>query len=114
MLFDTGSAVIYAMSDKCMKIDCPQEMPKFDTRSHSLVEHTSDRQELNYGSGYVSGFIANEDICFGEQCLKGLQMLVGDQGKALDDDKFSGIVGLAPQNDPNNKVSSFIEQISGN
>jgi len=36
-------------------------------------------------------------------------MLVGDQGKGLEADKFSGIVGLAPQNDPNNKVLSFIE-----
>ena len=67
MLFDTGSAVIYAMSDKCTKDDCPQMRPKFDTRSRSLVDHTDEREELNYGEGYVSGTVANEDMCFGGQ-----------------------------------------------
>lgn len=33
MLFDTGSAVIYVMSDKCAANDCPEKMAKFDTRS---------------------------------------------------------------------------------
>ena len=58
MLFDTGSAVIYAMSDKCLKDDCPQDMPKFDTRSSSLVDNSGQREELNYGEGYVSGTVA--------------------------------------------------------
>lgn len=39
-------------------------------------------------------------------------MVVGDQGKKLEKDKFSGIIGLAPQNDPNVKVQSFIEQLA--
>ena len=43
MLFDTGSAVIYAMSDKCMKEDCPEAMEKFDTRSKSLVDEHNNR-----------------------------------------------------------------------
>lgn len=78
MLFDTGSAVIYAMSDKCMKIDCPEDMKKYDTRSSSLVDR-QQRQELNYGQGYVSGTVANEDICFSDSvCLPQLNMLVGD------------------------------------
>ena len=41
-------------------------------------------------------------------------MLVADHGNKLDADKFSGIIGLAPQNDPDNKLSSFVEQISKN
>ena len=49
MLFDTGSAVIYAMSDKCTKDDCPQQMEKYDTRSTSLVDKSGQREELNYG-----------------------------------------------------------------
>jgi hypothetical protein len=77
MLFDTGSAVIYAMSDRCMKIDCPEDMVKLDTRSTSLVDKKI-RQELNYGQGYVSGSIANEDICLSEVCLSQVNMLVGD------------------------------------
>lgn len=72
MLFDTGSAVIYAMSDKCLKDDCPQNMEKYDTRSKSLHDHNGDRQELNYGQGYVSGTIGNENICFGDTCLNQL------------------------------------------
>lgn len=39
-------------------------------------------------------------------------MLVGDIGQGLETDKFSGIIGLAPQNDPNNPMVSFIEQVS--
>lgn len=57
MLFDTGSAVVYTMSDKCLPGDCPEKMEKYDTRSKSLQSSPSDRQELNYGSGYVSGMI---------------------------------------------------------
>lgn len=69
MLFDTGSAVIYAMSDKCLKNDCPQNMEKYDTRSRSLQNQPDKRQELNYGQGYVSGSIGNENLCFGMSCL---------------------------------------------
>lgn len=39
-------------------------------------------------------------------------MLVGDIGKQLEHDQFSGIVGLAPQNDPNNRLTSFVEQLT--
>jgi hypothetical protein len=38
-------------------------------------------------------------------------MLVADHGQKLDADKFSGIIGLAPQNDPDSKLTSFIEQL---
>jgi len=38
-----------------------------------------------------------------------VQMLVGDQGKGLEADRFTGIIGLAPQNDPNNRMTAFIE-----
>lgn len=38
MLFDTGSAVIYAISDKCLYDDCPKSMAKYDTRSKSLKD----------------------------------------------------------------------------
>lgn len=62
----------------------------------------------------MSGTIGNEKVCFdgANQCLNNIELLVGDQGKDLEKDKFSGIVGLAPQNDPNNKLSSFIEQVT--
>lgn len=114
MLFDTGSAVIYAISDKCLKDDCPEKMEKYDTRSKSLRSQ-GDRQELNYGQGYVSGQVGFEKMCFdgtGKNCASQVQMLVGDQGSRLEADKFSGIVGLSPQNDPNNKLKSFIEQVT--
>lgn len=105
MLFDTGSAVIYAMSDKCTKADCPQKMEKYDSRSKTLEDTRNERQELNYGSGYVSGTIATENLCFGgTKCINQAQMLIGDIGKQMEQDKFSGIIGLAPQNDPNNHL----------
>ena len=113
MLFDTGSAVIHVISDKCSPGDCPEVMEKFDTRSSSLSHDWSNRQELNYGQGYVSGSIGSDNICFGgAKCVDSVQLLVGDQGKQLEADAFSGIVGLAPQNDPNNRLASFIEQMA--
>ena len=73
MLFDTGSAVVYAMSDKCLPGDCPESMKKYDTRSKSLSTRADNRQELNYGQGYVSGTIGSENLCLGsnqDKCLK--------------------------------------------
>lgn len=49
VLFDTGSAVVYVMSDRCLSFDCPREMEKYDSRSKSLADSKSDRQELYYG-----------------------------------------------------------------
>jgi len=49
MLFDTGSAGIYAMSDHCLMDDCPKAMLKYDTRSKTLKEDITKREELNYG-----------------------------------------------------------------
>ena len=75
MLFDTGSAVVYAMSDKCLKNDCPESMEKYDTRSKSLMDHKSNRQELNYGQGFVSGTIGEEKLCFNsgaQTCLSNM------------------------------------------
>ena len=92
-------------------------MEKYDTRSKSLRDHSGNRQELNYGQGYVSGTIGKDRLCFDvdNKCLQDIELLVirlfvveskydifhiellvGDQGKDLEKDKFSGIVGLAP------------------
>lgn len=73
-------------------------MEKYDTRSKSLKDHSGNRQELNYGQGYVSGTIGKDRLCFDgdNKCLQDIELLVGDQGKDLEKDKFSGIVGLAP------------------
>ncbi len=39
-----------------------------------------------------------------------VQLLVGNQGKGLEADRFTGIVGLTLQNDPSNRMIAFIEQ----
>ena len=50
--------------------------------------------------------IAGENFQFNEndstKSLKGIEFLAADIGKQLEADKFTGIIGLAPQNDPNN------------
>ena len=110
MLFDTGSAVIYAISDKCAPNECPKNNTRYDTRSKTLHDSATDREELHYGEGYVSGSIGKENICFSSNsCVNQVEMLVGDIGSKLEADQFTGIIGLAPQNDPNNHLHSFVE-----
>jgi len=54
---------------------------------------------LNYGQGSVSGLISKERVCLGgeqKHCLDGIDLVLADKGVNLEEDKFSGILGLAP------------------
>jgi hypothetical protein len=57
-MFDTGSSLAYALSNKCEK-GCPGRLTKFETDlSTSFVDYTDRRHEQNYGQGFVAGFLA--------------------------------------------------------
>lgn len=68
MQFDTGSAIVYVLTDKC---STKNKSPKFKSKTDTLAvkspwgnEDNIQRMEYGYGSGYINGQIETEKICF--------------------------------------------------
>lgn len=90
--FDTGSAIVYVLTDKCNE-HC-NDLPKFQTHKKgktgedymnvsALSDDLMNRVEYGYGSGYINGFAQEAQICFSEDtkaapCVKGINMLQAD------------------------------------
>ena len=115
MLFDTGSPMMYVLTDKCDNNLCPQAS-KFVAQM-SMTYKATDSEPLAhcYGTGCVSGTASKDKICFSEDpksCMTGVNFLAVDEATDIDKDKFSGIVGLGPMSDEK-RMPSFIEQLSG-
>jgi len=66
MLFDTGSPMVYVLTNECDKDLCPQEH-KFDQFNSGSFKADSDgiKDELAhcYGKGCVNGHVARDNIC---------------------------------------------------
>lgn len=65
----------------------------------SRLKNFADELRLNYGTGNVEGSIAKDKICFSGQkgvCLNNIQFLSVSIATNVEEDKFSGIIGLAP------------------
>ena len=105
MLFDTGSPMVYILTDKCEKELCPQSS-KFDSFASGSFKENSDgsKDELAhcYGKGCVNGFVSKDNICFTKDaknqnsCVQGATFLAVKEATDIEKDKFSGIVGLSP------------------
>ena len=107
--FDTGSAIVYVLTDKCNE-NC-NTIPKYKTgfvqqaESATSFQFESDdmnnRIEYGYGSGYINGNIADQKICFAEgktaPCVSGVNVLMADQATGVSQDRFAGIIGLSPR-----------------
>ena len=55
--------------------------------------------ELNYEKGRVSGNLAKEHVCLTQEssfCLEGMQFLSVNNATDVENDQFSGVVGLMP------------------
>jgi hypothetical protein len=74
--FDTGSAIVYVLTDKC-DLNCNQQTkflthkakaePKdVEEMQRQLTESLDNRVEYGYGSGYINGMAAEQQICFEE------------------------------------------------
>ena len=90
--FDTGSAIVYVLTDKCNE-HC-NELPKYQTNkkgkkpedylnASALSDDLMNRVEYGYGSGYINGFAQEAQICFSADtkaapCVKGINMLQAD------------------------------------
>jgi hypothetical protein len=115
-MFDTGSSIIYALTSKCQK-GCPQRLPLFLVEnSNTFQEDPEKRQDQNYGHGFVTGSVAKDSMCFGEQtqdCPK-FEFLAVDRASDLQKDQFSGIVGLAPpSSEEKSTVVPTLQQMKG-
>lgn len=132
MQFDTGSAIVYLLTDRCDE-HCNQQkkfkVPKAGQNATegsgiagSLVQVTTSddfgtaRLEYGYGSGYINGFLADEKICFAEDpksapCIGGIKLLEADQASGVDQDRFAGIIGLAPKSSEQ-QLRAFIAQVT--
>jgi len=75
-------------------------------------DELNSRIEYGYGSGYINGNIAEQKICFAESkaapCVNGVKILMADQATGVSQDRFAGIIGLAPRStEPN--LKAFID-----
>ena len=95
--FDTGSSAIYVITQKCT--DCPSNLDKFNTQDSTSFQDTKERVTQAYGSGEVNGSIAKDNICFtttGLDCIDNVSFIAVDSATDIGKDKFSALVGLAP------------------
>ena len=115
-MFDTGSPMLYVLTDKCESALCPQEVKYSPSGSASFRVQVDggDKEPLAhcYGKGCVSGEVARDQICFtqdkGGQCMSGATLLAVQEATDIEKDKFSGIVGLGPRSDVA-RMPAFVE-----
>ena len=130
--FDTGSAIVYVLTDRCdehcntqtkFKVPKPgQNGAAGSAGSGALVQVAASddggaaRLEYGYGSGYINGFLADERMCFAEDpkagpCVGGVKILEADQASGVEQDRFAGIIGLAPKSSEEH-LRAFIAQVT--
>ena len=72
----------------------------------------SNRIEYGYGSGYINGYLGTEKICFAQDntspCIKGIKILEADQADGVAQDRFAGIIGLAPKSNEK-QLGAFVQ-----
>lgn len=88
VMFDTGSSIMYVMSTKC-KRGCPDRLEKFDQDNSGTFQYfQKQRQDQNYGSGFVTGAMALDQVCFGNTIDKcdNYKFLLVDGGNELQKD----------------------------
>lgn len=113
VLFDTGSALMYVVTDKCQNELCPQEV-KYQPGSSGKYSLGQDKDPVAkcYGKGCVSGQVSQDQVCFSadddKACLSGATFLAVNEATDIEKDKFSGIVGLSPQSDLG-RIPAFVE-----
>ena len=120
MQFDTGSAIVYVLTDRATT---GNKQEKFKVGNSSLFQSTaiendddarSNRIEYGYGSGYINGYLNQESICFSaddsQPCVQGIKILESDEASGVDQDRFAGIIGLAPRSSEK-QLQAFVQQV---
>ena len=67
--FDTGSAIVYVLTDKCtddcnsetkFKVNQPKDASAFSEARAQIEDSLNNRIEYGYGSGYINGALADQ------------------------------------------------------
>ncbi|KAJ7625461.1 aspartic peptidase domain-containing protein [Mycena rosella] len=94
VILDTGSSDLWVADQTC--IDCDRSTPIFDNSKSSTFQSQNLQTKISYGSGQVSGTIAQESVSMGSFNTTGQTMLsVFDTSDGLLSGSVSGIMGLA-------------------
>lgn len=120
-MFDTGSPMVYVLTQDCGKELCPQDVKFAQSGSGSYKADADGETEPLahcYGQGCVSGSVSKDQMCFTEKkdsangCIHNGVFLAVKEATDIEKDKFSGIVGLGPKSDVG-RMPSFVEQVAG-
>lgn len=126
--FDTGSAIVYVLTDKCtddcnaqtkFKVSQPSKNDTtggtFNDYASSIENNLDNRIEYGYGSGYINGALADQQLCFANSktapCVEHVKILQADQATGVSQDKFAGIVGLSPKS-TEKQLMAFVQQVT--
>ena len=121
VMFDTGSPMVYVLTQDCSNELCPQEQKFAQTGSGTYKADADGETDVLahcYGQGCVSGSVSKDLMCFTDTkdtkngCLHNGLFLAVKEATDIEKDKFSGIVGLGPKSDVG-RMPSFIEQVAG-
>lgn len=96
MIFDSGSNWFWVQSEKCS--DCSKE-DKYRTGESTTFNSFGYENKLKYGSGTLTGVVAEDTVClsaYGDQCIKGMNMIEARGMDGLQQIQASGLVGLSP------------------
>lgn len=63
VMFDTGSSLMYLLTNGCDEASCPQEI-RYNPNSSSSFRKGNEAMERCYGQGCVSGGISSDLLCF--------------------------------------------------
>lgn len=73
--------------------------PFIDTKN--FENYGDSTLHLRYGTGEVEGNIAKDKVCInGEFCFGTMYFLAVNRANEIEEDYFSGILGLAPGSNP--------------
>jgi hypothetical protein len=112
VLFDTGSPLMYVMSDLCDN-RCDTTQDKFETKKSKTFKAEEARADQPYGSGSISGPLATDTICFGrddDSCFENVGFVAADKSRDTGRDRFAGLIGLSPFQAESSGLPPFITQ----
>ncbi len=91
-MFDTGSPMVYILTDSCSKSLCPQEVKYGPNGSGSYKQDFDGINEPLahcYGKGCVSGSVSKDKFCFSEgnkNCITNTVFLAVNEATDIEND----------------------------
>jgi cathepsin D len=111
MLIDTGSADTWVMGDKCTTDVCNAHTTFGSSDSTTFVEQASNKWDVAYGTGSVSGTIATDSAAFAGFNIP-LQFGVADTvSDDFADYPIDGILGLGQPKSSSENVPTLMETL---